>query len=282
MGLLYEPTKLTENEKELIEKELGEFQERLNQEVDQVLKKLPDEELRAQVKLVCFTENNLLPKRKVRPLVKPIFLAYNLHLAVAGTKKSPELRNLLQFAALFIEYTDIMDDVFDGDVKNDNEWEVVFTASAIVPIIISKLANLGKKAMNYASKHALRMTKSTFYEVTSKPTKENFLKSLQFKSLMFGIITGLSAVVAGGDEELIKKYQNIGCTYFKYDYMLLDLLQSDEESIKEWNAWHIFDEKEIISRMHTWENEIGKQIKNLPPKYREVIKLIISKDLSEI
>ena len=81
------------------------------------------EEARQHVYRLAFKQNDVLPKRNLRPKPTTAFQADRIHRIHDGDEQTRQ--TLLQFSIMVAEYYDIGDDIIDGDVKPGHQREAL-------------------------------------------------------------------------------------------------------------------------------------------------------------
>lgn len=260
--LVRQPTMATADEVSALRDYRCKFETLVNEYVEDLLAEIERDLVREQIQLLVFTPNDVLPKRETRPHLKGTFFTDQLYRAHAETTEDAE--DLLKFALVHQEHWDVADDVFDGDVTSGAGPEVYLTSQALQPLLVRLLGRLGDDAVSYWTGRTTRMISGWFEELRKEPSRDAYATILDRHAEYYGALTGLAALIAGGDKSTVADAEQVGRTYFKFEQVLLDVDQHREGDADPWNAWQVMSEEEVLRFVHEWRGDITAYLAGLP------------------
>lgn len=268
---------LSQTQEEMLERRVDDLQLQLLDCIDQLLSELPNPEMRALVYETAFEGNDILPKRSSRPKIETALLVEQLSLAYdpAGT----HLETLLEFTVAVTEYYDICDDVLDNDVSKDNFSDVFVVLQLLFPLFVRRLDRLGSEAATFWTDRAISLVAAPTTELSCEPSLEAYRSIVDQQVELFGFVTGLAAVVAGGDDSEIRTAERIGHVYYTYEQFLIDAEQYAQDDDDPWNLWALTDEADAIDHISEQRELAHELTAGLPKRRRETIRSLFAHDL---
>ncbi|WP_459193957.1 hypothetical protein [Halosimplex sp. J119] len=252
------------------------MEERLSELIREILEGIESELVREQIRTVAFNTSSALPKRQQRPTVKIEFVTEQLASALGATRE--EIDRLHKFTLVKQEYYDIADDLLDGDVEGRREPEVYLTNECLLIVLIERLSALGEQAAEYWSRNAETLIEAPFTELLADPEFEPYLDILDKQARLYGLVTGLSAIVAG-EPDRKGAFEDLGRTYYRYEQLLLDLHQYERTDSEVWNAWTLTDEERVLSLIKDYEWELRDGLRTLPDDRYELLLPLVAADV---
>jgi len=224
------------------------------------------EEARQHVYRLAFKQNDVLPKRNLRPKPTTAFQADRIHRIHDGDEQTRQ--TLLQFSIMVAEYYDIGDDIIDGDVKPGHQREALVAIQFMMPVLARLLHRLGDAAVDYWTWEAMELVKAALHEPgeEEKQTADGYLDLLEDQAILRSSITGLAAVVADADGEAIERAEQVGTTVHKLMQFVTDLKQygSDDDPS---NAVRVFDKQSFSDQFQRLKNELDETLSVYPDKH---------------
>ncbi|RQG94947.1 hypothetical protein [Natrarchaeobius oligotrophus] len=123
------------------------------------------------------------------------------------------------------------------------------------------------------------MMLAVFQELQYEPSADIYLDILDHQSELFGVITGLAAVLAGEDSTRVKKAEQLGKHYYKYEQMLLDKEQYETAEHEPWNAWHLMSTETVIKYLRAYQSNIRTLCDELPTKQARLVCSLVALDI---
>lgn len=277
MTIIERPTTLSEKEETSIEQSLTEYRTVLDEHVEGILEDIHQDRVAQQVNVFVFTPNDMLPKGGRRPVVKPIFLLDQLYRAHGNGDPPAEL---IKFAIVVHEYSDIGDDLLDGDVSPGHELEALLTIQTFVPLMAKYANALGPNATELFAEEWFTMVNAQVGERVETMSVETYERVTEAQSSLFQVMTRLCAAEAGpeadGDE-----FAAIGRAYYHYRTLLTDIYQYGKTGGEdEWNVVDVLEEDEIVQLVEKWKGKVHERVANLPEENRVPIERMSSADAS--
>lgn len=278
---MHRPTAVSESRAAAFEREFASFRSRLDEYVTELLGEVETPEITDLLQRLVFTPNEALPKRSVRPTYRIEYVAEQVYRSgVAGEASTSELRTLLQFTVLVQEYYDIADDILDGDVAEGSEPAVFVTNEYLFPLATRRLGALGAEATRYWADRAVEMVDWFRLEVEEPPAAETYVEILDRQSRLYGAITGLSALVAGGSEPVVEEAAAFGRSYFRAEQLLLDGEQYAGGDADPWNAWELMAREDVLKRLRETADELDRFLdESVEPDQRRALRPLVAVDL---
>lgn len=271
------PTVVADSQAKRVEDSIESFSEELDDHVETVLGEVDREFIRSQLESLVFSPNGALPKRGTRPACRLSFVARELYLSY--DPEGTQLEEFVQFALVYLEYYDIVDDIFDGDVAEGTEAEVFATLEALQPLLVRHVHRLGGEAVSYWTDHAIRMVQCFLDELRQQPSASAYLDILEDQAEHIGLLTGIAAIVAGEDPATVESAETFGKHYFKFEQFLLDCRQHATDDPDPWNACRLTSEREVFELLSVWQSEMNAFLDDLPPERAENLRPLVGLDL---
>lgn len=257
-----------------------EFQRRVIENVEELLEGFYDSTtIRNLVYNRAFRANEVLPKRDRRPKTTTAFVAEQIHRAHDGG--ADQRATLISFAIVVAEYADILDDVVDSDVAEGYEDEALLVTQLLLPVLTRLLHDLDDRAVEYWTGHATALVQAPLvYETASDPSREAYLDLLDRQALLRSSITGLAAVVGGGDEEAIERAETVGRLVHCLMQFATDTEQYGDDD-DPWNAVSLFDEDAFVDQIDAYRDELASVTDTYPSPYAERMRRFWERDYSK-
>lgn len=277
--MLYCPSDLPADDADAFEAHVQDLRDRVLDHVRELLLELDSPRLAQQVYDLAFDDSEVLPKRESRPKLETALLAEQTYLQFDPSGE--HLDELLQFTVLVQEYYDMLDDLIDDDVAPTHENEVLLVSQTLVPMLQRALAALGADATDYWTDRSVDLLTAPQYEATHDPTPEHYAELLARQSVLFGFVTGLSAVVTGQDEDAIQRTERLGRVAYKHAQYVLDYEQYHAGHTEEWNAAELSSEAALIDRLEQWRAEVVELTADYDPERARLVRGLVALDVDE-
>lgn len=275
--MIREPCTATEKQKEVLRHDVSEFREYINKQVDYILEDLNSEFLIKKIKSIAFSQNDILPKRRHRPTFEIEYIANTLNNAYKDNYDKNS--NMIQLIILYMEYYDIFDDLFDGDVHPGFTNEVMVDREILNIMMINRVSTLEEEAQEYIAAKSTEMIKSFYVEYNNQPDAEIYTELLNYQANMYGGILGLSVLIAGGNNQSVKEAEFFGRCYFKFEQLLLDTQQYLVDDGDPWNAWELMPEGRIKGIIKHNKYRMTKFIQKLNTSDSELLLPLVLTDI---
>lgn len=275
MNFIRKPTTVSDRKMAMTERELDEFSDRIQQNVERILEESETDRIRNYLKNYAFTPNDALPKRSVRPTIRIPYLSEQIYLS--HNPSEADVDTLVQFVIVKNEYYDITDDIFDGDVSAGSEPVVYVTNELLTPVLTRLAHRLGDDAVSYWTANTSRMVCCFLDELQYEPSKDTYLDILEKQSHLYGICTGLASASAGGDA--VEDAEQFGKLFYKFEQFCLDAVQRDGSDPDPWNAWRLMDDEEVLNYLNSWQTGLNKYLDKLPKDRANKMRALIALDL---
>lgn len=245
-----------------------EFQRRVIGTIEELLEGFYDSTtVRDLVYNRAFRANDVLPKRDRRPKTTTAFVAEQIHRTHEGGADQRDA--LVTFAIVVAEYADILDDVVDGDVAEGHEDEALLVTQLLMPVLARLLHDLGDSAVEYWTGHATALVQAPLvYETAGDPSREAYLDLLDRQALLRSSVTGLAAVVGGGDEAAIERAEAVGRLVHCLMQFSTDIAQYGDDD-DPWNAVALFDEDAFLDQFDAYRDELATVTDAYPSPHAE-------------
>lgn len=273
------PFDLPDEQLEAFRDDVSAFEERAEDDIDDMLAELDSEPARRQLDRIVFNSSTVLPKRDSRPGRVSLMAAFIVDQLYGEYGDGEKRDRLVQFTLTVEEYADMVDDLVDGDVDPDHETEVLLTLQVVWPLIVRLLVDMGEREGRYWSEHATLLVEAPFTEMTREPSAETYRTVVDRQSTLFGFVTGLAAVAADEDAETVARSERIGELFFKYTQFLLDCEQYEGD--EEWNALAVMPREEVVQQLRTWREAFEAELEALPEERARRLRPMVAVDLEE-
>lgn len=277
--MLYCPSDLSAEESAAFEAHVQDLRERVLDHVEAVLREVPSPELAQEVYDVAFKESDALPKREHRPKLETALLAEQTYLEFDPSGE--RLDELLRFTVVVQEYYDMLDDIVDGDVSDGHENRVVLVSQTLVPVLADCLADLGDHATTYWSNRAFELLTAPQMEASRDPSIEAYEELVERQAVLFGFVTGLSAVVTGQDETTVDRAERLGRTAYKHAQYVLDYEQYQSGRTERWNAAELASEAALVDRLQQWRAEVTELTSGYADERAFLLRALVALDVEE-
>jgi len=277
------PLDLTQEEAEEALDHWKNLDERVFEQVHQLLKKVSDQNLRTQLRAVAFEPNEALPKRDYRPNRSIFHLSEQL-LSTNEIRDQEQRDAVLQLSLLVAEYYDIFDDLIDQDVNSEHREEVIATWQMMHPLTVRLLQILGSEVVEFWSERTVRLMGAPLAGIHHDPTLEVYEEIVDLQSNMFGCLTAIPALLNNREETIVRCEELLGRKYYKFDQYLLDGEQLNRDCSSndtDWNIWALESPDNVLDRLSQLRREIYSNTDHLSEEKKAKIGLLIDIDLEE-
>jgi hypothetical protein len=240
--MLYRPSALPPDRQETFESHAADLRKRLLDHVETLLTELVSEAAGGLVYELAFKPGEALPKRSERPKLDSALLAEQvyLHHDPAGER----LDTVLEFTVAIQEYFDMLDDLVDGDVREDRRGEVVLATQLLLPLAVRRLDRL--EATAYWCDGTARLLEAPLEEVRSEPADAAYREGLDAQAALYGVTAGIAALAGGGDEAAVERAEAVGEAIYHHTQVVLDYEQFLAGHAERWNAGVLFEDEAAV------------------------------------
>ena len=272
-----EPNELGESDTERFATHTSEFEARVYELLDRLLAAPDSDVATGLVENFVFNPNDAIPKRGRRPGLRSPYLNEQIYRSYSETAAHRD--DLLAVSILINEYFDVLDDIIDGDVTEGYELQVFLTVEFLQPLTVRYLHRLGDEAVSYWFDNTTLLLECFLDEHRMEPTAENYATLLEKQSRLFGLLSGMSALVANADSEHVANAEQLGKALFKMYQFHLDVAQYPDDSSVPWNVCHLLDTDEIGAEMARTKRRAMEHLERVPDGRIELIRPMITLDV---
>lgn len=251
-------------------KAVDEFNTGALDQIKNILSRIPDESLQRRVYEIALSGQTTLSDQRRRPHLTAAYYSDVLYRKLATEPTDRE--ELVQFAITVQEYYDILDDAIDGDIDRALTTQALATAQALLPVLVQLLGELEGPTTIYWSKRAVRLTEVPMLEAELAVSKANYMRILRRQSNLWGFVTGLAAMVAGADEQVVARSEALGRALYKVDATWTDCGQYEREEDLKWNMYTVFGVEEVQRMLDIWCDIAWSHIEQLPTDDERLLK----------
>jgi len=240
--MLHRPSAIPDEGREAFESHATDIRKRLLDQVEELLTELDSSAAGGLVYELAFKPGEALPKRTERPKIDSALLAEQVYL-----QHDPDGRRLdtvLEFTVAGQEYFDMLDDLVDGDVREDRRGEVVLATQLLLPLLVRRLDRLD--ATEYWCDETTRLLEAPLEELRAEPTAAAYREGLQAQASLYGATAGIAALAGGGDEAAVERAEGIGAAIYQHTQVVLDYEQFLAGHAERWNAGALFDDEAAV------------------------------------
>jgi len=240
--MLYRPSGLPPDRQETFERHAADRRKRLLDHVEALLTELESNAAGGLVYELAFKPGEALPKRSERPKLDSALLAEEVY-----RHHDPEgerLNTVLEFTVAIQEYFDMLDDLVDGDVREDRRGEVVLATQLLLPLVVRRLDRLDVTA--YWCDGTMRLLEAPLEEVRIEPTDAAYREGLDAQAALYGVTAGIAALAGGGDEVAVERAETVGEAIYQHTQVVLDYEQFLAGHAERWNAGVLFDDETAV------------------------------------
>lgn len=240
--MLYRPSAVPPEHRETFEAHATDLRKRLLDHVEVLLTELASDAAGGLVYELAFKPGEALPKRTERPKIDSALLAEQVYL-----QHDPDgtgLDAVLEFTVAVQEYFDMLDDLVDGDVREDRRGEVLLATQLLLPLLVRRLDRLDATA--YWCDETTRLLEAPLEEVRAEPTAAAYRDELEAQAALYGATAGIAALAGGGDEAAVERASAVGEAIYQHTQVVLDYEQFLAGDAERWNAGALFDDEATI------------------------------------
>ncbi|MEF8883508.1 MAG: hypothetical protein V5A44_00080 [Haloarculaceae archaeon] len=240
--MLYRPSALPPDRRERFERHAEGLRKRLLDHVETLLTELDSEAAGRLVYELAFKPGEALPKRSERPKLDSALLAEQVYL-----QHDPDgelLDPVLEYTVATQEYFDMLDDLVDGDAREDRRAEVVLATQLLLPLVVRRLDRLDATA--YWCGETTRLLEAPLEEVRTEPSAAAYRDGLEVQATLYGATAGIAALAGGADEAAAERAKAVGKAIYQHKQVVLDYEQFLAGHAERWNAGALFDDEAAV------------------------------------
>ncbi|WP_181686081.1 hypothetical protein [Halorhabdus salina] len=275
--MLYRPSTLSGDERREFETYAEDCREEMLDHVATIVQELPPDVVEIVYEL-AFSTSDALPKRERRPKLDTVLVIDSV--AEALSMPAPDRDALCKLTIVTQEYFDIVDDLLDGDVASDRETEALLVSQLLVPTLMGLLSRFKADASTYWATQAQEVMCVPMVESTATPDAETYRSLLDRQASLYGMLTGLAAVVNDESDDTIERYERLGETIYRHRQVVLDYEQYQDGEDDPWNARQLMDESAVLSLLATHEQTVDDLTADLPGPPRGRLRALVALDTS--
>jgi hypothetical protein len=255
--MLYRPSALPPDRRAAFEGYAADLRERLLDYVEALLTELASDAAGGLVYELAFKPGEALPKRSERPKVDSALLAEQVYLH--HDPEGMRLDAVLEFTVAVQEYFDMLDDLVDGDVREDRRSEVVLATQLLLPLFVRRLDRLDATA--YWCEGTTRLLEAPLEELRAEPTAAAYREGLRAQASLYGTTAGIAALAGGGDEAAVERAETVGEAIYQHTQVVLDYEQFLAGHAERWNAGALFaDEAAVLAFLQERRETVSRLV----------------------
>lgn len=271
-------TSLSEDEYDALIADLIDLENRLEDDGQNALAGIDSTPIRDQLERLLFGENPAIPDRDPGADLYAHLLVDAIYRAVAPDgERSMQVHRIVR---LLTEYVDVFEHVVAGAV--DEESVAIYVGETLaLAHLFDLLGDVAPTVLPTVFDHLQRYFTAYCLD-PSDPMIERFDRLLSLQAYCYGAIGAITAGAGDASAETVCTASAVGCTYYKYNQVLLDLERSHANGdVDPWNAWTILGEQQAKDRLAGWATGVRTLVATLPTEQTHRIERLVSVDAEE-
>jgi hypothetical protein len=240
--MLHRPSAVPAEHRETFEAHATDLRGRLLDHVEVLLTELDSKAAGGLVYEFAFRPCEALPKRTERPKLDSALLAEQVYLQ--HDPDGARLDDVLEFTVAVQEYFDMLDDLVDGDVREDRRGEVLLATQLLLPLVVRRLDRLDATAC--WCDETTRLLEAPLEELRAEPTAAAYRDALEAQATLYGATAGVAALAGGGDDAAVERAATVGDAIYQHTQVVLDYEQYLAGHAERWNAGALFDDEAAV------------------------------------